>query len=128
MKKILKKYKDAIIYHQKNQNESISSIAEKFNCERHTLIKYIELSLDWDSIDLITDKEYIFLEDNEKEALRLYKESDLTILEIVQKTGLSKNTISRLVERFNYSKRGPHRIYNINETIFDEIKTEEQAY
>ena len=46
MKKILKKYKDAIIYHQKNQNESISSIAEKFNCERHTLIKYIELSLD----------------------------------------------------------------------------------
>lgn len=128
MKKILKKYKDAIIYYQKNQNESISSIAEKFDCERHTLTKYIKLSIDWDSIDLITDEEYIFLEDNEKEALQLYKESDLTILEIVQKTGLSKNTISRLVERFNYSKRGPYRIYNINEAVFDEIKTEEQAY
>ena len=46
MKKILKKYKDAIIYYQNNQNESISSIAEKFDCERHTLTKYIELSLD----------------------------------------------------------------------------------
>ena len=95
MKKILKKYKNTIIYYQNNQNESISSIAEKFDCERHTLTKYIELSLDWDSIDLITNKEYIFLEDNEKEALQLYKESDLTILEIVRKTGLSKNTISK---------------------------------
>ena len=128
MKKILKKYKDAIIYYQNNPNQSISSIAKQFDCERHTLTKYAKFSLDWDNIDLTTDTEYIFLEDNEKEALRLYKESDLTILEIVQKTGLSKNTISRLVEKCNYSKRGPHRIYNISETIFDDIKTEEQAY
>lgn len=128
MKKIPKKYKDAIIYYQNNPNQSISSVAAKFDCERHTLTKYVKFSLDWNNIDLITEEEYIFLEDNEKEALRLYKESDLTILEIVEKTGLSKNTICRLVERCDYSKRGPHRIYNINETVFDKIETEEQAY
>lgn len=128
MKKIPKKYKDAIIYYQNNPNQSISSIAKQFGCERHTLTKYTTFFLDWNNIDLITDEDYIFLENNEKEALQLYKESMFTILEIVDKTGLSKNTISRLVERFNYSKRGPHRIYNINETIFDEIRTEEQAY
>ena len=128
MKKILKKYKDAIIYCQNNPNQSISSIAAKFNCERHTLTKYIYLSLDWNNIDLVTNEEYIFLEDNEKEALRLYKESELLLLEIAEKTGLSQNTIGRLVDRFNYQKRGPHRIYHINETAFDEIKTEEQAY
>ena len=72
MKKILKKYKDAIIYYQNNPNQSISSIAKQFDCERHTLTKYANFSLDWDNIDLITDIEYIFLEDNEKEALRLY--------------------------------------------------------
>lgn len=127
MKTIPIKYKQALLESQ-NYLGSIASLASKYNCERHTLTKYINQKLDISKCDYENETHCFLLDDNERLAIQLYIENNVSIEEIVKQTKVSSSTLDRWVRKFNIQPRGCHRHYNFNQSIFNTIDTEEKAY
>lgn len=94
MKTIPIKYKQALLESQ-NYLGSIASLASKYNCERHTLTKYINQKLDISKCDYENETHCFFLEDNERLAIQLYIENNISIEEIVKQTKVSSSTLDR---------------------------------
>lgn len=95
MKSIKNKYFDAIEYYNKHLELSITTVANLFDCDRHVLSDYLSGSIE-NLHFLFSDEENKYgFNDNEQLAIELYTESNYTLNEIKDITGVSSATFSR---------------------------------
>ena len=112
-----------------NDGKSLTSIASQINVDRHTLSK----EFDRRGIDKCTSKyskNYITRKITQYDSLILEKYSNKqSIQSIADELFISTNTVwNCLLEHNAVDKERTSRIYNIDESKFASIKTEEDAY
>lgn len=126
MRKIKKEIIEALKYVEFHKNESITSIAKKFNIDKKTLFTNLELNID----DLIWSNNfdcYILFENKEWDAIDEYVNSNINFSKIKEKYGYKQE---RFVEKLKALDIDTSRKYKIsfNRKVLSEIKTEEDAY
>lgn len=129
MKKIKKEILDAIFYYKNENinNLSVTAVAKMHNIDKETLFKYLEYDISFD--DIVTfNGFYYLLSTKDIQAVSEYIADDsLTFSYIKKRYGFKQETFKKILEVVGYPSTRRYK-NPINTNLFDEIKTEADAY
>lgn len=120
-KKVLEKIVENNILNLYKSGRSIKSLHKEYNISERSISKYLSEN------GVIIRKDKDLLTYDVFEAKKLY-ENGFTLEEISQKLNVSRQSISKQLKKIGVKVLRANIMSNLNETVFDDINTEEKAY